>query len=53
MRADAALVCGDVKKFLDAHVANGFGGMVIAIVGLLLAVLLMRFLHKRQIFLRV
>jgi predicted acyltransferase len=47
------LVGGDIKNFFDDHVARGFGGLVIAIASLVLAVLLMRFLHKRQIFLRV
>jgi predicted acyltransferase len=46
-------VGGDVKNFLDAHVTKGFGGLVVALGGLLLAVLLTRFLFKRQIFLRV
>jgi predicted acyltransferase len=49
----ARLVGGSVQQFLDTHVAAGFGGLVVAIVGLLLAMLLMRFLYQRQIFLRV
>jgi predicted acyltransferase len=49
----ARLVGGSVQQFLDARIAVGFGGLVIAIVGLLLVVLLARFLYKRQIFLRV
>ena len=44
---------GDVRAFLDANVAKGFGGLVIALTGLALAVLLCWFLHRRRIFLRV
>lgn len=44
---------GDVRNFLDAHVAKGFGGLVVAVVGLLLVFWFARFLHRRQIFLRV
>jgi predicted acyltransferase len=44
---------GDVRNYLDTHVAKGFGGLVVALVGLLLVVLFARFLHRRQIFLRV
>ena len=47
------LVGGDVKNFLDAQVAQGCGELVIALVGLALAVLLVQFLYKRQIFIRV
>ena len=46
-------VGGDVKDFLDAHVAQGCGEMVIAIVGLLLAFWFVHFLYKRKIFLRL
>jgi hypothetical protein len=49
----ARLVGGDVEIYFDTHVAKGFGGLVIALVGLLLAILFARFLYKRQIFLRV
>jgi len=44
---------GDVRDFLDTHVAKGLGGLLVAIVGLALAVWLTRFLYRRQIFLRV
>lgn len=47
------LVGGDVKAFLNAHVAKGFGSLVSALVGLALVVWLMRFLYQRKIFLRV
>jgi predicted acyltransferase len=46
-------VGGDVKSFLDMHVAQGLGGMVVALVGLGLAILLARFLYQRNIFLRL
>jgi predicted acyltransferase len=44
---------GDVRIFLDGHVAKGFGEMLISIVGLLLAFWLVHFLYKRKIFLRL
>ena len=47
------LAGGDIKAFFDAHVAKGFGDMVIAITGLLLAFWLVRFLYQRKIFLRL
>ncbi len=47
------LVGGDIKTFLDDHVAKGFGDLLISILGLLIAFWLVRFLHQRKIFLRV
>jgi predicted acyltransferase len=47
------LVGGDVRSFLDAQVSPGFGGLVVAATGMLLVVLLARFLYRRGIFLRV
>jgi len=47
------LVGGDVRVFLDDHVAKAFGDLVITIVGLLLAFWLVHFLYKRKIFLRL
>lgn len=44
---------GDVRNYLDAHAAQGFGGLMVAIVSLLLVILFARFLYRRQIFLRV
>jgi predicted acyltransferase len=52
-RLSARLVGGDIKSFLDAHVAKGFGEMVISLVGLLLAFWFVRFLYRRKIFLRI
>ena len=46
-------VGGNVNDYFDAHVAKGFGGMMIAMVGLLLAFWFVRFLYKRKIFLRL
>ncbi len=44
---------GDVRIFLDDHVAQGFGEMMVSIVGLLLAFWLVHFLYKRKILLRL
>ena len=49
----ARLVGGDVKQFVDLHVADGCGELLIAVVGLVLAFWLVRFLYQRKIFLRV
>jgi predicted acyltransferase len=47
------LAGGEVKTFFDAHLAKGFGDLVVAIVGLLLAFWFVHFLYKRKIFLRL
>lgn len=52
-RLSARLVGGDIKLWLDAHVAKGLGDLIISIVGLLLAFWLVRFLYQKKIFLRV
>ena len=44
---------GDVKKFFDTTVANGFGDLVVALVGLGLGILLCNFLYRKKIFLRL
>jgi len=44
---------GDLKAFLDQHVARGSGDLAISIAGLLLAFWLVRFLYKRNVFLRL
>ena len=44
---------GDVSAFFDAHIVSGMGHLVRTSVGLLLAILLARFLYNRRIFLRV
>jgi len=46
-------VGGDFGKYLDTRIANGLGGVVGAIVSLLLILLCARFLYKRGIFIRV
>ena len=43
---------GSISAFLDQHVAKGFGGLVVALTGLFLAFLYVRFLYRRKIFLR-
>lgn len=47
------LTGGPVKAFLDAHVAQGFGELFSAFVGVLLFVWFARFLYRRKIFLRL
>ena len=49
----ARFVGGDVRNFLDAHLAQGIGGLVIAIVGLALPIVLVRFLYQHKIFIRL
>ena len=44
---------GDVKAWLDHHLAAGTGNLVIALIGLTLPVLLVRFLYQRKIFIRL
>lgn len=48
----ARLVGGGVKAWFDVHIAQGFGELVISVVGLLLAFWLVRFLYRRKVFLR-
>ena len=48
----ARLVGGDVKAWFDLHVARGFGGLVVSLLGLLLAFWLVRFVYRRKVFLR-
>jgi predicted acyltransferase len=47
------LAGGPVKNFLDAHVARGFGQLVISAVAVALFVWFARFLYQRKIFLRL
>jgi predicted acyltransferase len=47
------LAGGDIKTYLNAHVAKGFGDLLVSIVGLLLAFWLVRFLYQRKVFLRL
>ena len=44
---------GDLKIFLNTYVLTGVGDLVVAVVGLSLAVLFCRFLFRRQIFIRL
>jgi predicted acyltransferase len=52
-RLAARLAGGDVKNFLDTHIAAGAGDLFISAVALALAVWLVHFLYRRKIFLRV
>jgi predicted acyltransferase len=47
------LAGGSVENFFDAHVASGFGELVISAVGVALFVWFARFLYQRKIFLRL
>jgi hypothetical protein len=49
----ARFVGGDVKAFLDTNVVKGMGGLVIALVAVILPVLLVRFLYQRKVFIRL
>lgn len=49
----ARFVGGDIQGVLDSRVTQGAGGVVIAIVGLLLPLLLVRFMYQRKIFVRL
>lgn len=49
----ARLAGGDVQRVLDERVAPGFGGLVVALLGLLLAILFARFLYRRNVFVRI
>jgi len=44
---------GDVRHFLDTHVATGFGSMGVALISLLLSFWFVHFLYKRKVFLRL
>jgi predicted acyltransferase len=47
------LAGGPVKSFLDTHVAQGFGNLVIAAIAVALFLWFARFLYQRKIFLRL
>jgi len=47
------LAGGSVATFFDTHIANGAGALLLAVMTLGLLLLLARFLHRRQIYLRV
>jgi predicted acyltransferase len=46
-------VGGDVQRYLDAHVTPGFGPLLVALLGLTMAIVLCHFLYRKKIFLRV
>lgn len=47
------LVGGGVETFLDTYIAAGIGGLLVAVVGVSLPVLLVYFLYARKIFIRL
>ena len=49
----ARLGGGSVKQFLNAHIATGFGDLVVCLIGVLLFIGFARFLYQRKIFLRL
>ena len=49
----ARLGGGSVKQFLNAHVATGFGDLVVCVIGVGLFIGFARFLFQRKIFLRL
>ncbi|MCX7010732.1 MAG: DUF5009 domain-containing protein [Kiritimatiellaeota bacterium] len=49
----ARLVGGNVQQFADAHITQGCGDLLIALMGLLISFWFVRFLYKNKIFLRV
>ncbi len=49
----ARFVGGDIKTFFETHVAKGSGDLLIALAGLALAFWFVRFLYRRNIFLRL
>ena len=52
-RLGLRLAGGDVKKYLDNAVTNGFGDLVVAMIGLGLGIWLCHFLYRKKIFLRL
>jgi len=52
-RLGQRLVGGSIRDFINHHIAQGFGEMLISIVGLTLAFVFVRFLYQRKIFLRL
>ena len=52
-RLAARFAGGDIRTFFDTHLAKGAGDLIITIVGLLIAFLIVNFLYRRKIFLRL
>jgi hypothetical protein len=44
---------GDIRQFFNTHVAQGFGELVVCVVGLGLAFWFVHFLYRRKIFIRL
>ena len=49
----ARFVGGDVKRVFDSYGATGVGGLLLAIVALLIPILLAHFLYRQKIFIRL
>ncbi|MEO8352671.1 MAG: hypothetical protein ABI680_13115 [Chthoniobacteraceae bacterium] len=49
----ARFVGGDIQAWLNTHVAPDFGDLFLGVVALTFAILFMRFLYRRGIFIRV
>jgi hypothetical protein len=47
------LAGGDAQAFLDSHIGQGVGGVLIASIGLLLPVMFVRFLYRHKIYIRL
>lgn len=52
-RPAARLAGGDVSAFLNTHLANGAGDLLVSVVGLALAFWFVRVLFKRKVFIRL
>lgn len=46
-------VGGDIRAFFETNVTRGFGDLVVAVVGMLLAFVFLRFLYQKKLFLRL
>jgi len=44
---------GDIQRFFDTHITQGFGQLVVTLIGLGLAFWLVHFLYRRKIFIRL
>jgi predicted acyltransferase len=52
-RVARRFVGGDIQAFFNSHVTTGFGELMTAATGLLLALLFVRFLYQRSVFVRL
>jgi len=49
----ARVLGGPVQEFLDQNIASGLGAVVISVGGMLIAVWICWFLHRRKVYLRL